>query len=769
MSRERITYVGAYHHVMNRGDDGNDTFAAKMKKPWGFLLLILLISAALFADNPEIELGKKLKTASGKEKIQVLNDLADHYFRKIPAKTIEYGTQALELAETFKDEKGKARALKLLGIGYAISGNLQKAIQFSEKALEVYEKTGDEINKANCLNTLGNVYNNLSNYYKALEYHSQALKIRRTLGQKSGISASLNNMGLVYNNLGNFDQALECYLESLKIDEEMGNKIGVSQTLNNIGLVYDNLGNNASALKYYLQALKVAEAIGNKRSIANCLHNIGNVYDNMKEADKALEYHGRAKRLREEIGDKRGLAASLDNMGLIYANQGNHVKALDFYLQSLKLREEIGEKYGVAAVLINIGSLYHHLEDFDKALINLERALKIVEEIDAKNLLMYIYQYISETYSARSDFKKALEYYKRYSEVKDTVINKQSNDKIAELQAKYEAEKKEKEIALLEKNNRIQTITRNALITGFVLVLIIVLLLLKKYVYLITFWKKKNYIGHYRINSQIGSGGMGIVYKASHVRQGSRPVAIKVIREEYSQDPVQRKRFLNEAILVDQMNHPNIVKVFERGEYNQQLFIAMELLEGQSLADLIKKGENIPIKDGLNIMIQLVNALAKVHSKGIIHRDIKPENILLIEKEENKYFVKLLDFGLAKSQSLTRLTETGQILGTINYLAPEQITHQKVSPASDIYALGVVFYEMLTLEKPFLGEFTIDIIKQITEKEPIEPRNLRPEIPAELNDLILKMLSKKLETRPTDEMVLTSIEYFHDGVLKWPG
>jgi len=730
-----------------------------MKKSRGFLLLILFISVVLFADNPAAELEKKLETVSGKEKIQVLNDLADYYFRKIPAKTIEYGTQALELSEKWKDEKGKARALKLMGIGCAIMGNLQKAIQFSEKAMEVYEKTGDEINTANCLNTIGNVYNNLSNYNKALEYHSRALEIRRTLGQKSGISASLNNMGLVYNNLGNFDRALECYLESLKIDEEMGDKKGVSQSLNNIGLVYDNLGNNESALKYYLQALKIDEAIGNKRSIANCLHNIGNVYDKLKQPGKALEYHERAKKYREEIGDKRGLAASLDNMGLIYARQGSHEKALDFYLQSLKLREEIGAKSGVASVLVNIGSLYHNLENFDKALSNLERALKIAKEIDAKNILMYINQYISETYSAMSDFKKALEYYKRYSEIKDTVINKQSNDKIAELQAKYEAEKKEKEIALLEKNNRIQTITRNALIAGFVLVLIIVLLLLKKFVYLITFWKKKNYIGHYRINSQIGSGGMGVVYKATHVRQGSDPVAIKVIREEYSQDPVQRKRFLNEAILVDQLNHPNIVKVFERGEYNQQLFMAMEFLEGQSLADLIQKGENIPITDGLNIMRQLVNALAKVHSKGIIHRDLKPENILLIEKEENKYFVKLLDFGLAKSQSLTRLTETGQILGTINYLPPEQITHQEVSLASDIYTLGVVFYEMLTLEKPFLGESTIDIIKQIIEKEPIEPCKLRQEIPAELNDLILKMLSKKIEARPTEEMVITSIEY----------
>ncbi|MFC2141242.1 serine/threonine protein kinase, partial [Acidobacteriota bacterium] len=193
------------------------------------------------------------------------------------------------------------------------------------------------------------------------------------------------------------------------------------------------------------------------------------------------------------------------------------------------------------------------------------------------------------------------------------------------------------------------------------------------------------------------------------------------------------KRFMNEALMVDQLNHPNIVKVYERGEYDQKLFIAMEFLAGQSLAEIIKKGEQIPIKDCLKIMNQLVKTIVKVHSKGIIHRDLKPENIILIEKEEEKYFVKLLDFGLAKHQTLTRLTETGEILGTINYLPPERISQQEFSTAGDIYSLGVVFYEMLTSEKPFIGETPVDIIRQILEKEPIEPRQFRPEIPNELN------------------------------------
>jgi ligand-binding sensor domain-containing protein/tRNA A-37 threonylcarbamoyl transferase component Bud32 len=194
----------------------------------------------------------------------------------------------------------------------------------------------------------------------------------------------------------------------------------------------------------------------------------------------------------------------------------------------------------------------------------------------------------------------------------------------------------------------------------------------RKHLKLITFWKKKNYIGHYRIIARIGSGGMGMVYKAYHVmeKKKTKSVAVKVIREELTTDEMQRKRFLNEALIIDRLDHPNIVNVIERGEYNNQLFLVMEMLEGESLAELIRKNVKISIQEAAGIMNQLVDALAKIHEKGIIHRDLKPENIMLMKKEETGYFVKLLDFGLARDQTLTRLTETGEILGTINYLLP---------------------------------------------------------------------------------------------------
>jgi len=303
----------------------------------------------------------------------------------------------------------------------------------------------------------------------------------------------------------------------------------------------------------------------------------------------------------------------------------------------------------------------------------------------------------------------------------------------------------------------------NAFIVGFILVMIIALLILKKYLHFFAFWKKRNYIGHYKIIDQIGAGGMGVIYKAIHVMKNSEPVAVKVIREEFARDETQRKRFLNEALLVDQLNYPHIVKVYERGEYNQRLYIAMEILEGPSLAEIIRRGEMLPLPDCLSIMGQLAETVAKVHARGIVHRDLKPDNIILINHEGNRNFVKLLDFGLARHPSLTHLTGTGEILGTINYLPPEQISRQEYSPASDIYSLGVVFYELLTLEQPFIGDFPVDIIKQILDKDPLEPLRFRPELTPEINRLIVQMMNKSPGQRPTEEIVLKTLEVSYEG------
>jgi hypothetical protein len=299
---------------------------------------------------------------------------------------------------------------------------------------------------------------------------------------------------------------------------------------------------------------------------------------------------------------------------------------------------------------------------------------------------------------------------------------------------------------------------RIAALIAFAVISYFIINFIKKYINIFQFWKQKNYIGNYKIIDKIGFGGMGTVYLARHTAQPSRKVALKVLKEEYTADSVQIKRFKQEAIIIDQIEHPNIVKIIERGEYKQSIYIAMELLCGETLAKKLARDKQLAIPDCLHIMKQVCSAFTLIHRKNIIHRDLKPENIMLIETEADPLLVKLLDFGLARAQTFSRLTESGMVLGTVSYISPEQITGNVYSTASDIYSLGVTFYEMVTGIRPFSGENTIEIMMQILNKNPIEPIRLRREIPKELNRLIMEMMAKKSKDRPGIKEVYSQLE-----------
>lgn len=282
---------------------------------------------------------------------------------------------------------------------------------------------------------------------------------------------------------------------------------------------------------------------------------------------------------------------------------------------------------------------------------------------------------------------------------------------------------------------------------------------------MVDFWRKKNYIGNYRIIRRIGSGGMANIFMAVSKRSTKKQVlALKLMKEEYLLDEVYRKRFLDEGVIIDSMDHPHIVKVFERGEYNNTLFIAMELLEGSTLDKVIEKNKTMSPEQSLDITQQILNALTEIHRTGIIHRDLKPANIMLINKENKEHFVKILDFGLAKTQTLSRVTESGLVVGTLNYLSPEQVLNSRFSPASDIYALGVILYEMLTGEKPFKGETPLEIMQDMFKEELKEPKDIKETIPLKLNTVVMSMIAREPEKRPSAEVLAITLDKLRESV-----
>lgn len=256
--------------------------------------------------------------------------------------------------------------------------------------------------------------------------------------------------------------------------------------------------------------------------------------------------------------------------------------------------------------------------------------------------------------------------------------------------------------------------------------------------------------GRYVIENVIGEGGMATVYRARHTLV-DRPCAIKIMSASFAGNETIRERFRREAKAAQKLAHPNIIEIFDQGDTGDgSQYLVMELLDGQSLADLIEKERKLPLERALPILIQISRALARAHDLEVIHRDLKPENIYLAKHPDGGDLVKLLDFGIARSMQDTRLTGAGEVFGTPQYMAPERITSTEAGASSDLYAVGVIMYELLLGELPFdAPDIATFFIRHLKEPPP-RPRSKDPSLPMELERLILELLAKDPNDRPVD-------------------
>ena len=255
-------------------------------------------------------------------------------------------------------------------------------------------------------------------------------------------------------------------------------------------------------------------------------------------------------------------------------------------------------------------------------------------------------------------------------------------------------------------------------------------------------------VGRYEILDELGQGAMGIVYKAKDPRI-NRLLAIKTIRfaDEFEEEKLTdvKGRFLREAEIAGKLSHRSIVAIYDVGEDYDLTYMAMEFLEGENLQKYCRKGNLMPLRKILYIVGETASALNYAHSQGVIHRDVKPANIMLL----NDGKIKVTDFGIAKAVSSSE-TKSGIILGTPNYMSPEQINGQKIDGRSDIFSLGVVFFELLTGQLPFHGKTLTNLFYQITQVKHPSPREINPKVPKPCEQIIDKVLSKKPENRFQD-------------------
>jgi serine/threonine-protein kinase len=254
--------------------------------------------------------------------------------------------------------------------------------------------------------------------------------------------------------------------------------------------------------------------------------------------------------------------------------------------------------------------------------------------------------------------------------------------------------------------------------------------------------------GRYRIQRKLGAGGMADVYLAEDQELGRR-VAIKILNGRHANDDQFIERFRREAKNAAALNHPNIVSIYDRGEAEDTYYIAMEFLDGRTLKELVVSRGAAPINVAIEYARQILLALRFAHRHGIVHRDIKPHNVL-VDAEGR---VKVTDFGIARAGT-SQMTETGSIVGTAQYLSPEQARGGEVDPRSDLYSLGVVLYELLTGKTPFDGETPVEIAMKHLSNAPKPPSKLRPDVPPELDKVVLRALAKDPNDRyqSADEM-----------------
>ncbi len=291
----------------------------------------------------------------------------------------------------------------------------------------------------------------------AWDYFTKSLKISQEIKDNQAIAATFNDLGNIVLDQGNTDKALQYYLKALQIYEDAEDKTGIASSYMNIGNISYTQEDYKKAIENYFKSLKLSEESNFKSGIAGAYGNIGNVYSSLNDYKRAIEYNLKALKITEELGDQEGLIYSYNNIGDIFSRQQNFEKALEYFFKCETLSNKIGNKLGVMASHLNIGEVYIKQNHFEQAKEQLFSSLSLAQNLGYTEVIKENYSLLSELHQKKGDFKKAFEYHVLFSNIKDTLLNEESNKQITEMVAKYESEKKEKNIVLLTKDKELLT------------------------------------------------------------------------------------------------------------------------------------------------------------------------------------------------------------------------------------------------------------------------------------------------------------------------
>ena len=472
------------------------------------IILVFSIFHALAQNTYKID-SLQYRLLSAKEDtsaIGLLNELCREYQFYNTQIALEYAHKALVLAEKFGNRQKMADCYASIALVQQKKGNYAKALEHCFKATAIYEEEHASKKLAQGFDVIGRIYRAQGNYAMALEYHIKAIKIYEQIADKTRLAHALGETGKIYREQNNYEKALEYQLKSAAIASEIGDKKTEATAVTNIARTYREQGDNDRALEFQLRAAKIKSEIGDKEELGYTLDEIGKIYGEKGDFEKALEYHLKASAVEEEINDKNGLGYTFTNIGNIYRVQGKYEIALAYHLGAVKIREEIGNKKWLAYSLNEAGKTCLLLLQFDKALEYQNRGLQIALESNSKTIIRKLHEALSETYAQKGEPVMALKHYKKFSAYKDSVLSEESIKHMAEMATKYETEKKEQKITLLNKDNALQAeqLNKQKIInwsvgTGLALVLLFALILFNRFQLI---RKQKSIIEHEKQRSE---------------------------------------------------------------------------------------------------------------------------------------------------------------------------------------------------------------------------------------------------------------------------
>ena len=312
-----------------------------------------------------------------------------------------------------------------------------------------------------------------SNPEEAIHIAQEGYALAQKLNSTEGMATCEANIALAYYSKGDYKKAIEYNLSALSLKEKVGDKIAIAYSYNNIALVYDEMEDHEHALAYYKRAEEYLREAKDKKGLASVQNNIGEVYYSIEKNDSALYYYSLSLRIMLELNNKNAIGMIYTNFASIYFDEEKYDKAIEFDNKSLEIRKELGDTYSIASSFMNLGNDYAAVNDFQRSLEFYNKAIALGREMDARQVIENAYLGMSDTYSAMKDYRSAYTYHQKYSDLKDSLLNEESSKQIVEMQTKYETEKKEQQITLLNKDKALQRIILWSVIAGLLIVVIL--------------------------------------------------------------------------------------------------------------------------------------------------------------------------------------------------------------------------------------------------------------------------------------------------------